>query len=74
VLYNFTGINGARPSAGVVIGKDGVLYGTTYWGGKIGNGTVFSLTPPTSPGDSWTETVLHNFTGGSDGGWPFARN
>jgi len=29
-----------------------------------------SLTPPTSPGGSWTENVLYAFTGGADGGQP----
>ncbi len=37
-------------------------------------GTVFSLTPPSSMGGPWTETVLHAFTGsfagGSDGSYP----
>jgi hypothetical protein len=37
-----------------------------------GCGTVFSLTPPASPGGSWTETVLHAFSGGDDGGLPRA--
>jgi hypothetical protein len=36
------------------------------------SGTVFSLTPPASPGGAWSETVLHNFTGGSDGSLPGA--
>src|ERR1035438_4699700 len=44
---------------------DGVLYGTTF-----GNRTVFAVTPPSPPGGSWTEAVLHTFTGGSDGGDP----
>jgi hypothetical protein len=30
------------------------------------------LTPPTSPGGAWTETVLYNFTGGNDGSDPRA--
>jgi len=52
VLYNFAGLSGdgAYPYAGVAIGKDGVLYGTTGSGGSSGKGTVFSLTPPRSPG------------------------
>ena len=66
VLHNFTGgTDGSSPLAGVAIGAEGVLYGTTDAGGTKGYGTVFSLTPPTSPGGAWTETVLYNFTGGS---------
>ena len=43
-----------------MIGNGGELYGTTTYGGS-GYGTVFSLTPPSSPGGAWTETVLHEF-------------
>jgi len=67
-LYSFTGgTDGSSPSFGVVIGPGGVLYGTT---GYPLSGSVFSLTPPTSPGGSWTEVSLHNFTNGADGGSP----
>jgi len=68
VLYIFPA---GQPGAGVAIGSGGVLYGTTSNGGTSGNGTVFSLTPPSSPGGAWTEAVLYNFTGGSDGGQPY---
>jgi uncharacterized repeat protein (TIGR03803 family) len=61
--------DGIGPS-GVAIGSSGVLYGTTGIGGSTNYGTVFSIAPPTSPGGSWTEAVLYNFTGGSDGGYP----
>jgi uncharacterized repeat protein (TIGR03803 family) len=70
-FYNFTG-DGANPEAGVVIDDSGVLYGTTFAGGAYNEGTVFSLTPPSSPGGAWTETILHNFTGGTDGSKPLA--
>ena len=55
---------------GVVIGSGGVLYGVTQSGGSMNNGMVFSLTPPKSTGGPWTEAVLYNFTGGTDGGSP----
>jgi hypothetical protein len=81
VIYNFAGTNGdgAYPSAGVVLGENGVLYGTTGYGGSAtsgspcvylpganvvnGCGTVYALTPPATPGGAWTETVLQSFTG-----------
>lgn len=76
MLYEFQGrgkADGSSPQAGVVIGKGGVLYGTTaYGGGSTGRGTVFALAPPSSSGGAWTETVLHEFTGqGGDGSEPF---
>jgi uncharacterized repeat protein (TIGR03803 family) len=37
---------GAHPSAGLVQGKDGNLYGTTYDGGVNGGGNVFRLIMP----------------------------
>jgi uncharacterized repeat protein (TIGR03803 family) len=79
VIYSFqAGDDGAYPWwAGVVFGKNGVLYGTTAYGGGSGNsgngwGTVFELTPPVSPGGAWTESILYSFTGGKDGGYPQA--
>jgi len=72
VLHNFTGYpnGGATPAAAVLIGTGGVLYSTTSGGGASKSGTVYSLTPPASPGGAWTEAVLYNFAGGSDGANP----
>jgi uncharacterized repeat protein (TIGR03803 family) len=71
-LYSFTG-GDVAPVGGVVIGSGGVLYGTTTSGGASNSGTVFSLTPPTSPGGTWTETTLYSFLGRTgDGASPFA--
>jgi uncharacterized repeat protein (TIGR03803 family) len=73
VLYNFTGeSDGLSPFGGMVIASRGLLYGTTRNGGISNSGIVFSLTPPASPGGTWSEAVLYNFTGGSDGGFPVA--
>jgi hypothetical protein len=75
-IYNFTALNGdgAFPSAGLVMDQNGVLYGATQAGGTaagspcefcgiFGCGTIFSLTPPTTPGGPWTETILHALPG-----------
>jgi len=71
-IYNFTGTpDGEIPVGSLAIGKGGVLYGITFYGGTYGFGSVFSLTPPASPGGAWTETVLHSFESGSDGAYPF---
>ena len=71
VLHTFTNDgDGDSPVGGVVIGENGVLYGSTYYGGTSNYGTVFGLTPPAAQGGVWTEAVLHNFTGGGDGRYP----
>lgn len=68
VLYSFTGgSDGAAPEAGVTLGKNHQIYGTTQEGGSANNGSVFELTPPSKPGDSWTKTTLYSFLGGNDG-------
>src|SRR5580704_14918018 len=69
-IYNFTGAGDGGYPGRLVIGEDGVLYGTTKNGGAYGVGTVFSVTPPASPGGAWIETVLYSFRGGSDGASP----
>jgi len=74
VLYAFSGPDGSYPEARVIIGPDGSLYGTTSAGGASGDGVVFRLQPPAtfckSVNCPWTETVLHTFTGGTDGASP----
>jgi uncharacterized repeat protein (TIGR03803 family) len=74
-LYKFGGSpDGAAPQ-GLVAGPHGALYGATAYGGTSGYGTVFQLTPPSAPGEAWTETVLYrftNYTNNGDGANPFA--
>ncbi len=71
VLHSFTGgADGRDPLGGVIVDPQGNLYGTTTDGGAYGYGVVFELTPPSSGGAPWTETVLYNFTGGADGAYP----
>lgn len=76
-LYNFTGTNGDGLGANgdLIFDDAGNLYGTTVSGGSCSTndcGTVFELSPPTLPGDAWTETVLHSFAGFPDGSRPAA--
>jgi len=68
VLYRFTGgKDGNRPLGGLVLDKNGYLYGTTFRGGLCGAcGTVFKLTQKYG---RWTESVLHAFTGKHGDGW-----
>jgi uncharacterized repeat protein (TIGR03803 family) len=74
VLHAFAGPDtgdGADPQAGLIRDKAGNLYCTTDLGGTVmecdgdfGCGTIFELAP------DGTETILHAFTGGSDGDEP----
>jgi uncharacterized repeat protein (TIGR03803 family) len=73
ILYRFTGrADGASPAGNLVLDSAGNLYGYTSVGGNGKRcshacGLVYELSPGAS---GWTETVLHTFTGGSDGWRP----
>src|SRR5450631_2949634 len=72
VLYDFTGgSDGGEPYKGVTLDAMGNLYGTAVTGGggscEGGCGVVFKLT---TSGGTWTQTVIHTFTGGNDGSGP----
>ncbi len=72
VLYSFTGgPDGAQPYKGVTLDAQGNLYGTAVTGGggscEGGCGVVYKLT---KSGSQWTQSVLHTFTGGTDGSGP----
>jgi uncharacterized repeat protein (TIGR03803 family) len=70
-LHNFSGgTDGAEPSGPLAIDSQGVIYGTTSYGGGSNLGSVFSLTPPASPAGAWTEAVIYSFTGRNDGASP----
>jgi uncharacterized repeat protein (TIGR03803 family) len=74
VLCSFAGTptDGANPHGDLLVGPGGVLYGTTLGGGPKNFGTVFSLTPPASPGGKWTEDLLYEFAGPPDASQPRA--
>jgi uncharacterized repeat protein (TIGR03803 family) len=56
---SFSPGDGCYPRASVIFDTLGNLYGTTFYGGANGAGTVFELTPSNG---GWTETILHSFT------------
>jgi len=68
VLYAFTGgADGADPyGENLILDKAGNLYGTGHGGGTFEYGVVFEFSA------SGTESVLYSFTGGTDGGRPYA--
>jgi uncharacterized repeat protein (TIGR03803 family) len=64
-LHAFSGFfgdaDGAHPEAGLVIGPDGKLYGTTYNGGAHDIGTVFRVGT-----DGTGYVIVHSFNGLAD--------
>ena len=64
VIHVFAGApsDGNSPESTLVEGADGLLYGTSYWGGSNDTGAAFSLSL-----DGATFNLLHSFTGGTDG-------
>ncbi len=71
VIYSFSGVaDGSVPSSGLLVGKDGALYGVTSAGGAQGYGTAFKLSPPVAGQAEWAETTLHSFNGSTDGNAP----
>jgi len=74
VLYTFSGgADGAFPSTQLIFDKSGHIYGSASQGGNpscddgYGCGVVFELTQANG---TWSETVLHHFSGGKDGWGP----
>jgi uncharacterized repeat protein (TIGR03803 family) len=72
-LYSFCGQSGCTdgefPIAGLVQATDGNFYGTTYFGGAYGGGTIFNIAP------NGTLTTLYSFcsqSGCTDGQNPYA--
>jgi hypothetical protein len=68
-ILGFNVTDGAQPVANLLAFNNS-LYGVTFQGGQFGQGVVFQLMPPAHAGGSWTEAVLHSFSGGTDGGEP----
>jgi uncharacterized repeat protein (TIGR03803 family) len=76
ILYSFKGgQDGADPHPGVILDTAGNLYGATVEGGissrkcSRGCGVIYKLT---ETGGQWTESVLHQFNGTTDGGTAYA--
>ncbi len=81
VIYNFSGLDGAFPQAGLIADKKGHLYGTTSQGGSYHCGSSGQLTCGTAfklsrSGSSYTEVFSYSFQGsdlhGPDGAFPQA--
>jgi uncharacterized repeat protein (TIGR03803 family) len=59
-LYGFNGFDSGFYAQGTLALSNGVLYGTTHWGGPANNGTVFGVNI-----DGTVYTVLHSFSSSS---------
>ena len=59
-------VDAKYPRAGLTLGFDGMLYGTTIGGGASSSGTVYRITT------NGVETVLFSFAGDIDGSRPFS--
>ena len=68
VVYSFTGGADGNQPYSLAFDTAGTLYGTTWYGGVHGYGTVYKLTPNSD--GSWTQYVIHSFTGGKGGAYP----
>lgn len=67
ILHSFANTpDGAQPTGTLLRTKDGALFGTSLQGGAANQGTVYEITA------DGRERVLYSFTGGADGGWPYA--
>ena len=64
--FNPNGVDGARPTAGVIFDSSGNLYGATCLGGAYGGGVVYELSPKS--GGGWGEKILYDFNSGGSGG------
>jgi uncharacterized repeat protein (TIGR03803 family) len=62
-LFSNVAPSGYQPSGELVASSDGLLYGTTHFGGVYGKGTVFAMT------QAGVVTTLHDFDG-TDGTSP----
>jgi uncharacterized repeat protein (TIGR03803 family) len=73
VLHNFNDSrkDGYNPVGGLVSATAGRFYGTTESGGDSGFGTVFVVMPEEK--GTWTEKVVHSFSGSPNGVYPEGR-
>ena len=62
--------DGSFPYGGLLRAASGKIYGTTYYGGENGIGTVYELSPR-SVGE-WEGRVIYSFQAGNDGNSPIS--
>ena len=71
-IYSFRGQpDGVFPYGALLFDHLGNIYGTTYYGGENGIGSVYQLSPRAI--GEWNESVLYSFQEGSDGNSPISN-
>jgi uncharacterized repeat protein (TIGR03803 family) len=71
-IYSFKGQpDGSFPYGALLFDGSGNIYGTTYYGGANGIGSVYKLSP--RPVGEWDEEVIYSFQVGSDGNSPISN-
>ena len=70
VLYRFPSAQSAWARTGLTVDNIGVLYGTTFQGGKFGLGSLYRLLPPAASETKWNFETLYNFSEQSEGNSP----
>jgi hypothetical protein len=72
VILDFNGQDASSPGSTPAFDSQGDLWVTAYEGGAFGCGTLLELGSPFTSSSRWVVKGRHNFTNGSDGGYPFA--
>lgn len=67
VLHSFSGADGNGPYGNLMVAKNGLLYGTTTYGGTNDFGVIFSYDVATN-----NEAVLFNFDSATTGAYPLS--
>ena len=70
-MYAFQGLPDAGfPYGGLIADSRGRLYGTTYFGGVNGLGSIFDIGAGATVRTPWKESVLYSFQGDTDASFP----
>lgn len=74
VIHTFAGgKDGLFPLGGVILDGFGNLIGTASNAGMKNNGIVFQLSPPRPGSNTWSESLIHTFQGGTDDSIPVGK-
>jgi uncharacterized repeat protein (TIGR03803 family) len=71
-IYNFGKTAPSAPPSGPVFDRAGNLYGVATYGGTGGGGGYGVVYKLALVSGEWQESVIYNFTGGDDGGYPYS--